>query len=108
MKAMFALNPNVKFIGIGGENMIDVGMESFEDIQKMAVMGFVEVISHLRFLRNLINKVIDKIGSGDAMLAVIALCLKSGINRELALLIASLAAAQSVENIGNKESINKE
>jgi bifunctional ADP-heptose synthase (sugar kinase/adenylyltransferase) len=50
---------------------------------------------------------IDKIGSGDAMLAIIALCLKSGINRELALLIASLAGAQSVATIGNKESINK-
>ena len=50
---------------------------------------------------------IDKIGSGDAMLAVIALCLKSGINRKLALLIASLAAAQSIATIGNKESINK-
>jgi hypothetical protein len=35
------------------------------------------------------------------------LCLKSGINRELASLIASLAAAQSVATIGNKESINK-
>ena len=49
----------------------------------------------------------DKIGSGDAMLAIIALCLKTGIKRELALLIASLAGAQSVASMGNKESINK-
>ena len=33
---------------------------------------------------------IDKIGAGDAMLSVIALCLKSGFNSELALLIALL------------------
>ena len=50
---------------------------------------------------------IDKIGAGDAMLSIIALCLKSGFDRKLALLAASLAAAQSVESIGNKESVNK-
>ena len=50
---------------------------------------------------------IDKIGAGDAMLSIIALCLKNGFNSELALLTASLAAAQSVETIGNKESIDK-
>ena len=50
---------------------------------------------------------VDKIGAGDAMLSVIALCLKCGFKKELALLIASLAAAQSVGTIGNKEAINK-
>jgi len=50
---------------------------------------------------------IDKIGAGDAMLSIIALCLKSNFNQELALLIASLAGAQSVTTIGNKEAINK-
>ena len=50
---------------------------------------------------------IDKIGAGDAMLSAIALCLKCGLHRDLALLIASLAAAQSVMTIGNKETINK-
>ena len=51
--------------------------------------------------------VVDKIGAGDAMLSIVALCLKCGFDRDLALIIASLAAAQSVETIGNKESINK-
>ena len=50
---------------------------------------------------------VDKIGAGDAMLSIIALSLKCGFKKELALLIASLAAAQSVKTIGNKESINK-
>ena len=50
---------------------------------------------------------VDKIGAGDAMLSAIALCLKCGLHRDLALLIASLAAAQSVMTIGNKETINK-
>ena len=50
---------------------------------------------------------VDKIGAGDAMLSIIALCLKSNFDKDLALLTASFAAAQSVENIGNKEAINK-
>ena len=50
---------------------------------------------------------VDKIGAGDAMLSIIALCLKSKFSSELALLAASLAAAHSVETIGNKEVINK-
>ena len=50
---------------------------------------------------------VDKIGAGDAMLSIIALCLKSRFARELVLLTGSLAAAQSVKTIGNKEVINK-
>jgi len=50
---------------------------------------------------------VDKVGAGDAMLSIIALCLKNELSKELTLLIGSLAAAQSVESIGNKESLNK-
>ena len=53
------------------------------------------------------NKVVDKVGAGDAMLAFIGPCLKLNIDLDLSLLISSLAAAQSVENIGNKVSTNK-
>jgi len=53
------------------------------------------------------KKSIDKIGAGDSMLSLIALSLKSGLIEELALLIGSLAAAHSVETIGNKEAVNK-
>ena len=53
------------------------------------------------------KKVVDKIGAGDAMLSVVALCLKSGFDEKLALLTSSLAAAHSVETIGNKEATNK-
>ena len=55
----------------------------------------------------LAKSVVDKIGAGDAMLSMIALCLKSKLDKDLSLLAASLAAAQSVETIGNSETINK-
>ena len=53
------------------------------------------------------KKSVDKIGAGDAMLSLIALGLKSDLDKDLALLIGSLAGAQSVETMGNKEAIDK-
>ena len=51
--------------------------------------------------------IIDKIGAGDALLALLSVCLFSKIEEDLALFIASLAAAQSVESIGNSRPVNK-
>jgi len=53
------------------------------------------------------SKIIDKVGAGDTMLSMVGPCLKSKMNSELALLLSSLGAAQSVESMGNKRSINK-
>ena len=53
------------------------------------------------------SKIIDKIGSGDAMLALLSLCLKKGYDKNFSLFIGSLAAAQSVETIGNSKPVNK-
>jgi rfaE bifunctional protein kinase chain/domain/rfaE bifunctional protein nucleotidyltransferase chain/domain len=51
--------------------------------------------------------IVDKIGAGDALLALLSVCLFSEIEEDLALFIASLAAAQSVESIGNSKPVNK-
>ena len=53
------------------------------------------------------NQVIDKVGAGDAMLAIISICLKANIPEDLAIFIGSLAGANAVENIGNSKSINR-
>jgi rfaE bifunctional protein kinase chain/domain/rfaE bifunctional protein nucleotidyltransferase chain/domain len=50
---------------------------------------------------------VDKIGTGDAMLSIIALFLKSGFTKDLALLAGSLAASQSASTIGNKYAVDK-
>jgi len=52
-------------------------------------------------------KVVDKIGAGDAMLAVLSCALKKEFSPNLALFFGSLAAAQSVETIGNSIPVNK-
>jgi len=52
-------------------------------------------------------KVVDKIGSGDAMLALLSCSIKNGFDPDLSLFVGSLAAAQSVETIGNSVPVNK-
>jgi len=53
------------------------------------------------------TRTVDKIGAGDAMLALLSCALKSGLSPDLALFVGSLAAAQSVETIGNSIPVNK-
>lgn len=53
------------------------------------------------------DKVIDKVGAGDTMLAILTTCLSKKIDPDLSLLIASFCAAQSVKILGNKKSIDK-
>ena len=55
----------------------------------------------------LANKVTDKIGAGDAFLSLASIFLNIKEKKQLALLIGSLAAAQSTEDIGNKNAISK-
>ena len=53
------------------------------------------------------SRVVDKIGSGDAMLSLTSIALRSGCDERVSLLLGSLAAAQSVETIGNSKFVNK-
>ena len=53
------------------------------------------------------NKVVDKVGAGDAMLAMISLGMKIKMKSDLALFLGSLAGATAVESIGNSEYLSK-
>ena len=59
------------------------------------------------FSSKLLYKQIDKIGSGDALLALLSVCLYSNLDEKLSLFIGSLAAAQSVETVGNSVPVSK-
>jgi lipid-A-disaccharide synthase len=41
--------PDCEIFGIGGDRMVSAGFESLVPMEKMAVMGFIEVVKHLRF-----------------------------------------------------------
>ena len=53
------------------------------------------------------NKLLDKVGAGDTMLALLSLMLKAGCPKDLSLLIGSFAGAFSVEIMGNSKFLDK-
>jgi len=53
------------------------------------------------------STIVDKVGSGDAMLAILSLAMFANLEPKSALFLSSLAAVQSIETSGNKESISK-
>ena len=53
------------------------------------------------------NKVVDKVGAGDSMLAILSMLIKVGTPHDLALLLGSFAGVYSVETMGNSYSLNK-
>jgi len=56
----------------------------------------------------LTTKVVDKIGAGDAMFAMISVCLSQKIPDDISLFFGSISAAYNAESIGNKNIINLE
>ena len=64
-------------------------------------------------MKNVVNcpgfatQVVDKIGSGDALLALLSISLYGKIDADLSLFIASIAASQSVETLGNSIPVSK-
>lgn len=53
------------------------------------------------------NNVVDKIGSGDAMMSLFSIILQKTKDPKLSIFLGSLAAAQAVQIVGNKKSIEK-
>lgn len=47
VRAMLALDPRLRFCGMGGRELRSAGVEVLADAAKMAVVGAVEVLSHL-------------------------------------------------------------
>ena len=47
MRSLRQINPDVQFIGVGGPLMIAEGMQSFFPMERLAVMGLVEVLGRL-------------------------------------------------------------
>lgn len=54
-------NEECLFMGIGGQKMIEKGLNSFFDISHLSVMGFIEVIPHIAKLLNIITIITEKI-----------------------------------------------
>jgi rfaE bifunctional protein nucleotidyltransferase chain/domain len=53
------------------------------------------------------NKIVDKMGAGDTLFAITALAFSVNMPHDIALLLGSLAATETISSVGNSKSINK-
>lgn len=64
MRALKAMNPEIRFSGIGGEKMEKEGLRSFFPMKELSLMGFAEIVPHLprlfRRIRQTVGDIADK------------------------------------------------
>ncbi|MEH6813214.1 MAG: lipid-A-disaccharide synthase, partial [Motiliproteus sp.] len=60
IKALKNRHPDIQFEGIGGPLMIEQGMESFFPMERLSVMGLVEVLGRFRELLGIRNQLRDR------------------------------------------------
>jgi lipid-A-disaccharide synthase len=53
-------NPRLKFSGLGGQEMLKAGVEIYQDLTKIAVVGFVEVLKHYREFKKAFDLIVRK------------------------------------------------
>lgn len=63
--------PKLRLLGTGGARMKEAGVELLADLDELAVMGFVEIISRLAYFRRLERRVAAILATGDVRLAVL-------------------------------------
>lgn len=60
MQVIKSLHPDVVFEGIGGPQMLELGMHSWYPMEKLSVMGLVEVLKHLPELLGIRRKLVQR------------------------------------------------
>lgn len=72
IRAIKKTNPDYQFVGIGGDFMKAAGVELIENIDKLGVVGFIEVIKHLPVIKKIFNDILNYIDNNkiDAALLV--------------------------------------
>lgn len=65
------INPELNFYGLGGSRMNRLGQKQLEEIDNLAVMGFLEVAKRYRFFSRLFSDCIEKIKQERPALVVL-------------------------------------
>ena len=55
------LDPGIEFHGIGGAKMKSAGLIQLHGIDKLSIVGFVQVLKNYRFLKSIINSTLEEI-----------------------------------------------
>lgn len=61
IRAIKSQHPYTRFVGHGGKAMKEAGMEILEQTESLAIMGFAEVVKHLPYMLNVMEKTMDKL-----------------------------------------------
>ena len=61
ISAIKRIDPNSSFMGHGGENMKNSGMQILEHTDNLGIMGFIEIIKHLPKMMQIMGKTVDTI-----------------------------------------------
>ena len=61
IRAIKEINPNASFMGHGGNKMEKEGLKLIEHIDRLSIMGFIEVLKHLPRFKRILKKTIDAI-----------------------------------------------
>lgn len=59
MEALKAKAPNVQFVGLGGMNMRAQGLESLFPMREISLMGFAEIVPHIRNVKRRIRQMVE-------------------------------------------------
>ena len=72
VEAVRAHRPDIEWVGLGGPELEALGVDTWAGLDRLAVMGFVEVVKHLGFFRGLEKRTVAALDSGeiDLVLAV--------------------------------------
>jgi lipid-A-disaccharide synthase len=71
VSALRSRRPDLHLVGVGGGRLAAEGVELLERAEKIAVVGFVEVIKHLPILRRLMKALQSRLDSGRVKLVVL-------------------------------------
>ena len=58
VKQMKKKDSTLSFFGVGGDELSSAGVEIIEHADRMAVMGFFEVVLHYRFLKQTFKRIL--------------------------------------------------
>ena len=55
------LNPNIKYLSVGGENLKKLGIKSIYDLKEITYLGFTNVIMNIFKIKKKINETVKAI-----------------------------------------------
>ncbi len=71
IKELKVLDSDIKLFGIGGDKMKEAGVEIIYHLNKMAFMGFAEVVKHLPFIRKVKSDILNEVEKRKTKYAVL-------------------------------------